>query len=412
MTPTKPPADATPEPIVDFKPTSHELSDDGFDRIVSGLYDAATGGGSWNDALMPIQQLFGARAVVLHTTDIVDGRMLSLDVAGPRMHEVSYDYVSAWERLDPRKSRVLQLGMAAVGPWLHCHDAHSDEFKARNPFYRHFLMAAEARYNSMHVTALDERTLTGFVLELHASRGPLDADECELARRLGVHVENALLGAARVRQLAARSMIGHHLLDAFAYPMWLLVTDRGVQYANPAAQLAEEAERPLRRTQGRLRLAHAGDDRALSVALHELQSAPHHTRRALRLATPLDGQPAWLHLAVLDPTQVMGLAFGLQRCVLATLFSPAQVGALDPFALAQVFELTPAEARVAALLGAGLEPAAIAERLNVRLSTVRTHVRQVLQALGQRRMTDVVRVLRQGEALWSAPPTRRAPPAG
>ncbi len=383
-----------------FTPTPRTLTDDAFDRIVAGLYDAATGGTAWPEALTPIQQLFGARAVVLHTTDLVDGRMLALEIAGPDMVRVGYDYVADWEWRDPRKHRVLELGPAAAGRWLHSCEFHDEAFMQRSPFYRHFTPAAEVRQSSIRLIPRDARTMTGFVLELHASRGPLDGDERELARRLGVHMEGALQGHARMRELAARTMVGHQLLDSFAYPMWLLQADRGVLHANAAALALERGERPARRQQGRLRLADAADDRQLSVLLHELQALPHHTRRPLRLRSALDGQPAWLQLAVLDPSRVMGLAFGAERCVLATLFSPAQVSALDPFALAQMFELTPAEARVAALLGEGLEPAAIAERLNVRLSTVRTHVRQVLAALGQRRVTDVVRVLQQGQALW------------
>jgi DNA-binding CsgD family transcriptional regulator len=392
-----------------FASTAHALSDDGFDRIVGGLYDAATGGAQWRQALEPIQQLFGARAVVLHTTDIVDGRLLSLECGGPEMDRHVYDYISAWERRDPRKQRVLELGTAGFGQWLHFDEVNDDAFMQRNAFYRHFLAAAEARHNSLMLVPLDERTVTAFAIEVHASRGPLDRDERELARRLGLHMERALLGHDRVRRLAAKTLVGHHLLQSFPYPMWLLAADRGVQFANTAALSLERHEKPLRRQQGRLRLADAADDRALTVRLHELlqgvDAAP-GAGRPLPLAAGALGEPAWLHLALLDPAQVMGHAFGLERCVLVTLFSPEQVGPLDPFALARMFELTPAEARVAALLGEGLEPAAIAARLNVRLTTVRTHVRQVLAALGQKRMTDVVRVLRQGEALWAQPPAR------
>lgn len=386
-------------------PTARELTDDGFDRIVAALYDAATGGTTWAAALDPIQQLFGARAVVLHTTDIVDGRLLSLEVQGPRMEAITYDYVSKWERLDPRKQGVLKRGIAAAGQWLHGYDEHDARFRQHNAFYRHFLPAVEARETSLLLIAHDERTVTGFVLELHVSRGPLDADERELARRLGLHVERALKGRDRVRKLATQALVGHRLLESFAYPMWLLGPDRQVQFANQAALALEQHERPAHRQQGRFRLADAAPDHRLSVLMHELLQSGHHTRRALRLGTRTGDGPAWLHLSVLDPAEVMGHAFGVGRSVVATLFSPSQVSPLDPFALAQMFDLTPAEARVAVLLGEGLEPAAIAERLNVRISTVRTHLSKVLAAMGQRRTTDVVRVLHQAEALWAVPRT-------
>jgi DNA-binding CsgD family transcriptional regulator len=87
--------------------------------------------------------------------------------------------------------------------------------------------------------------------------------------------------------------------------------------------------------------------------------------------------------------------------VLATLFSPDQVRALDPHALGDIFGLTPTQARVAVLLADGLTAAEVAQQLGCALATVRTHIRQVLGKLGSRRLADAVRLLRQGEALWA-----------
>jgi DNA-binding CsgD family transcriptional regulator len=390
-----------PTPNAMQTPTAHSLTDNEFDRIVAGLYDAATGGAEWSAALEPVRQTFGARTTVLHTLDIADGRVLSLHATGQSMERIAYDYVADWERRDPRKFRLLRLGAAGLDRWLHCSDEFDAGYRERDPFFRDFLPGCEI--------PLDERIVTGFVLELHASRGPLDADERELARRFGEHMRQALISHERMRRLAAQTLVGHQLLQAFPYPMWLVDADRGIHFANAAASAVEAVEEPLRRQLGRLRLADPALDRQLSVELHGLMALPHHTRRPMRLGACADtGDNAqWLHLAVLDAREVMGQAFGPHRYVLATLFRPSDVSALDPFALAQMFDLTPAVARVASMLAEGMEPAAIAERLNIRLSTVRTHVREVLAALGQKRITDVVRVLRQGEALWALGPDRR-----
>lgn len=387
-----------------MKSSASSLTESRFDTIVSGFYDAATGGRDWRAALSPLNEVFAARAVVLHTTDMVDGHMLSLHYSGPTLDRAILEYVSGWERSDPRKLRLLKLGAAAIGQWWHCHDAYDDRFRSRDSFFRHYLSGHEVCFNSNLIIPIDERVVTGFILELHASRQPLDTNERELARRFGHHMQQALLSHERVRRLAAQAMVGHQLLRSFAFPMWLLHLDRGIQYANEAAQTMEEQALELDRREGRLRLSDDAADRLLTVRLHELTHAPHDTRTHVRLNSrgALPEHSAWLHLSLLEPKEVMGLAFGAQRCVLATLFRPDHVSRLDPYALSQMFDMTPAEARVATLLGEGLEPQAIAERLNVKLTTVRTHVRRVLERLGQRRMTDAVRVLREGQALWAA----------
>ena len=121
----------------------------------------------------------------------------------------------------------------------------------------------------------------------------------------------------------------------------------------------------------------------------------------LDLRATVADPPIWLHLSVLDPASAMG-AFGMQRQVLATLFDPATVRPLDPFALSNMFQLTPAEARVAAALADGLTAGEVGALLGTTENTIRSQIRQVLIKLGARRVTDVVRLLRQGEALWAS----------
>jgi DNA-binding CsgD family transcriptional regulator len=66
-----------------------------------------------------------------------------------------------------------------------------------------------------------------------------------------------------------------------------------------------------------------------------------------------------------------------------------------------MFGMTPSESRVAAALGTGQTALQIGGQLGISENTVRTHIRGVLYKLGAARLNDAVRVLRQGEALWS-----------
>ena len=56
---------------------------------------------------------------------------------------------------------------------------------------------------------------------------------------------------------------------------------------------------------------------------------------------------------------------------------------------------------MAARLAEGLTAKAIRLEHGTALSTVRTHIRQLLAKFGMSRTTDVIRLLRQGEALWA-----------
>jgi DNA-binding CsgD family transcriptional regulator len=68
---------------------------------------------------------------------------------------------------------------------------------------------------------------------------------------------------------------------------------------------------------------------------------------------------------------------------------------MDPFIVAECFDLTPAEARVAVHISNGLNAKEIARLQSVALSTVRTQIQKVLEKAGVERQVDLMRVLMQ-----------------
>lgn len=217
----------------------------------------------------------------------------------------------------------------------------------------------------------------------------------------GPDMQEALHAYERVRRMAAQAVAGHGLLQAFAYPMWLIDSERYIGFENDAA--VAERERGSRVGSAAQRLLLVGDraDRDFGAQLQRLASAAHGTSTVVDLRRTRADRPVWLHLATVIPGAVLG-AFGDRPQVVATLFDPMQSTALDPFALGEMFSLTPAEARVAARLAEGATVDTLAAEQGISVNTVRTHVRNLLHKFGVNRVTDVVRLLRQGEALWSA----------
>jgi DNA-binding CsgD family transcriptional regulator len=148
-------------------------------------------------------------------------------------------------------------------------------------------------------------------------------------------------------------------------------------------------------------LARQRADALLTERLHALRTAAHGSTAVVDLRLTASDPPTWLHLSLLIPGAVLG-AFGERPLVLATLFDPNHVSTLDPFALSSMLKLTPTQAKVAARLAEGMTPEQIAAAHGTSLATTRSHVREVLARLGARRVADVVRMLRQGEALWAS----------
>lgn len=368
--------------------------------MVTDFYRAATGDLSWDRALDGVQEMFSARAAVLQSVDLQTGRIVHLANGGPPMHEAFLDYLREWHSRDPRRQHLIAHASETVGRWWHCHEQFDDAFVQRDPFYRHFLPAHETRYLATAMLMPSPGFLTAFALELPAARGPLTTDERKLAQRLGQHFADALSAWERVRKMASQALAGHHLLLAFPYPMWLVDEGRFVCFANRAAASALEHCNAVDISGGRLTLPAQRADRQFGEWLLGLaHSSGHGAHKVIDARRIASAPPTWVHLATLEPHRVLG-AFGDRPLVLVTLFEPQQVQGLDAFALAKVFGFTPTEARVAVLLANALSAKEIARQLDCAISTVRTHTRQVLGKLGATRVTDAVRMLKQGDALW------------
>lgn len=78
------------------------------------------------------------------------------------------------------------------------------------------------------------------------------------------------------------------------------------------------------------------------------------------------------------------------------LTQPHQEREASPELLARIYDLTPAAASVAALLIAGLSTEEIAESLEIEVTTVRSHLRQLFDRTGTSRQAELVRRLLLG----------------
>jgi DNA-binding CsgD family transcriptional regulator len=80
----------------------------------------------------------------------------------------------------------------------------------------------------------------------------------------------------------------------------------------------------------------------------------------------------------------------------STKSSPGSIGPpreVDPFLVAEMFALTPAEARLAVHLRSGLSPQAIADASRLSLATVRSQIQSIYGKTGVNRRTDLIWLL-------------------
>ena len=87
--------------------------------------------------------------------------------------------------------------------------------------------------------------------------------------------------------------------------------------------------------------------------------------------------------------------FGAQERALLTLATPDHHCVVDPLFLGSLFNLTPAEARLAAALSRGDDLRTIATRFCVASETLRTQLKAIFRKTNTGRQSELVSLLRQ-----------------
>lgn len=186
--------------------------------------------------------------------------------------------------------------------------------------------------------------------------------------------------------------IGQALLEHLAIPAFLLGADLRILAWNAAAR----------------RVVAGGD--ALQVAAEHLACVSRRRQSALQQAVAACAAAAQGGLPPMVRIPLQGHALPLTLCVLGLglhrrqqagagavamvlIHHPAHRPAPAPAMLRAAFELTGAQAAVAAALLAGRAPAAIAQAQAVSLATIRQHTKAIYRKLGVRSAQDLAALL-------------------
>jgi DNA-binding CsgD family transcriptional regulator len=202
----------------------------------------------------------------------------------------------------------------------------------------------------------------------------------------------------RLRELQFERAIGRQILDRLAYPLVLVDSLRGLLFRNSAAAEALNARDYIVDQGGMLACCNQSDDAALTIAIQNLglqetdPSRPRKNREAVRILRRNGESRVGAFLSALRPSEVMG-TFGTSSVALIVFHDPKALPRVDPFILAEAFDLTPAEAKVAVEVSHGKTADEVAAARSVALGTVRAQIKSALAKTGVHRQSDLVRLV-------------------
>jgi DNA-binding CsgD family transcriptional regulator len=215
-------------------------------------------------------------------------------------------------------------------------------------------------------------------------------------RRLSEHCGRALDIEHTLASRLGQHSVGAELLEKMRQPMILIDGQRRIAYQNRSATQLLQRGHLVHATEGTLGCRDAASDHHFGLALHSLALAPVDgavpaDRRNVRLRSR-DGRFVIGTLLALRPEGTMG-TFGHHPLALFTVFEPGAGAEIDPFVLSATFDLTPAEARLAAMIVNGRTPEQCAAALGVKISTVRSQLVSIYGKTGAAGRAELVALI-------------------
>ena len=285
-----------------------------------------------------------------------------------------------------RSQRWAKLSAAHHAGFLREVDIFTDEELRSDPLYRDVIYPRGLGYAAATIVVLPTQDRVLICLERERALGPVEPDALLKLDALRPHIARSALVAARLQ--LERAQVASATLAALGLPA-LVIDNKGKALA--ANQLIESLTGVvLWRPHDRVGLADKVADQLLQDSIATIDR---NNDGCVRSFAVRDGNAGAARVAHVVPVRLSARDI-FSRCVAVLILAPVTQPEAPPVELVRsLFDLTPAEARVARGLASGKAVDDIAVEGEVSPNTIRTHVRGVLQKTGCSRQAEVVALL-------------------
>lgn len=365
--------------------------------LLGQVYDAASDPERWPAFLLSLSDSLGGREAILAYQDLGQHRdsiamCVRMDPQAQLEHDTHY----------AAKNVFMIHGKARIVPGvvLTSEELCPDDVLVRSEFYNDYLRRWDMHY-TLGGCLLAEGTVTAnCILMRPRSAPPFGPQEVALMQQLAPHIRQAFTIHRKLRLHEAVQDAAVEVLDRLPLGAVMLDTEGRPVLANRRAREILAAGDGLECDRDGLRAACSAETgalrRAIADACRTAAGAGTAPGGAVALSRPSGGPP--LQLLVSPLATRASVAGGTRPAVVVFISDPGSQAQPCEELLRRMYGLTPAEARVAALLVGGRTAEEITGELEIALNTARTHIKRVLDKTGARSQSDLLRRLLQGPA--------------
>jgi DNA-binding CsgD family transcriptional regulator/GAF domain-containing protein len=364
-------------------------------KLVPLLYDAATEPEMWPVFLCALARRLGAIAPGIMLADR-DSQLAVLDPSFGPDPELGRRYHEYYRKCDVRR---VELQKRPVGTVVAGHELVRDEVMVQTEFCNDFLRPLGIFHVAVAIPFKDDRRIGMLCLSRPPAARRFEDEELAVLRGLQGNLRRALELHLELAQARDGLALGGAALARLATAAIAINGCGRAAPANAAAERLLAARDGLAVESGELHANDPAEDaslqRLLAAALRALEGAA-TAGGCTSVTRPSGRRPLGLRVV---PLPAAGGRLGVpSAAALVFVGESERVPHLEPEALRGLYGLTPAEARIAARLGAGRALAKIARELGVSLETVRTHRTHLFRKTGVRSQSELVVLLLSGPA--------------
>ena len=365
------------------------LRTDAFHDVIDRFFEAAAVPERWPDALHALARACGAEGAAANS---IDGRKTLASVGSRALAGLHDAFVTRWRapELNSHRTRGLALIQRGWRGVLTEQDCFSPEELARDPFHQEFFLRNGFSSFAGVILAQAPGPMLSISINRRPAQGAYSRDEIAHINALASHLRGAAEVAVRLGMAASRRMAD--ALGSAGQPVALIGCDGHVIHVN--ARFEQMIGDGVQVKAGRLGSWQADADRMLAAAID----------RALRHDGAAREPPACVVLprrAGLRPLiarviPVVGEAHDVLHMAAAIVaLTDLKAAALGPaeMILHQAFELTPAEARLAAQIAAGKTLQEISAADGSARETLRSRLKAVFDKTGTGRQAELALLL-------------------
>lgn len=353
--------------------------------VLDEIYEAALVPELWYRTLDRMAEIAGGEGTLLFATDLATSQFICSPSIAAVLQEF---YNEGWA--GERNERGNRLVPIREPRFLTDLDAFTPAELDASPYYTQFLRPRGFGWCAGTTVHSPTNDTIVFSIERLLRKGPVEADAVRALDTLRPHLARAALLSARAGIERARTTV--IALETVGLPAAVLNRAGRVVAAN--ALLADLAPAIRIGARDQVHFETATTQARFAEALAASVGAKANLAAcSLPLPATAESKPAIVHVL---PLRGAGRDVFSGASVLVYVTALASRAALPATILEALFDLTPAEARVASLIAGGLTVGEAAARLSVKDDTIRVQLKSIYAKTGLRRQADLVRLMTAG----------------